>query len=530
MSTRAIDLETHGDGTTFRRLEDVIRRSAAHDPQGVALVQPGRQVTFAELDASTSRFAQALLAEGVQPGDRVCHVGENSVAFFDALYGSGKAGAIPVPINFRLAPAEVLQIVEDVEPRVVVLGAGMEHHAEALAAVPGVARVVTVEPVEGLTDLVAWAGAQSGEDPGIARDPEDTAVMFYTSGTTGRPKGIELAGRNLSSALAGPLKVVRFDADSVALAPVPFFHVTGFGLALMANLKGAAVLMINPQGPADLLDVLQRYRVSHSVMVPTVIQFLLGLPETRAGDWSALRWMMYGGAPMPEPVLREATEVFGCDFYQGYGLTESTGGVSFLGPEDHRVTPETVHRLRSVGQVRGNNEVRIIDPATGQDVPAGERGEVLIRGGNVMKGYWRRPEETAATVDADGWLHTGDGGRLDAEGYLYLGDRLKDMIVSGGENVYPAEVESVLTGHPGVAQVAVIGVPSDRWGESPMAVVVRAAGDAGEQLTAEDLIGWARERLAHYKCPVDVAFVSELPLNASGKLLKVRLREEFARR
>ncbi|MTB88084.1 long-chain-fatty-acid--CoA ligase [Aeromicrobium senzhongii] len=528
MSTLAAGLETHGDGSPFVRLEDVVRRSAAHDPEGTALIEPGRRVTFAELDASSNRFARALLADGVQPGDRVCHIGENSAAFFDVLYGAGKAGAIPVPMNFRLAPPEVLHIVEDVQPRVVVLGAGMEHHGAAIAAVPGVARVVTVEPADGLTDLSTWTSEQPATDPGIARDPEDTAVMFYTSGTTGRPKGIELTGVNVSSSLACPLSLVRFDRASVALAPVPFFHVTGFGLALMANLKGSALLMINPQGPADLLRVFQEYRVSHGVLVPTVIQFMLDLPESRTGDWSALRCLMYGGAPMPESVLRDATDVFGCDFIQGYGLTESTGGVAFLAPEDHRTTPETVHRLRSVGRVRGGNELRVIDPRTGADQPPGERGEVLVRGGNIMKRYWNRPEETAAAIDADGWLHTGDGGSLDADGYLYLHDRLKDMIVSGGENVYPAEVESVLTAHPGVAQVAVIGVPSDRWGESPMAIVVRSSGPEGAALDAAAVIGWARERLAHYKCPVDVAFVDALPLNASGKLLKARLREEFA--
>ncbi|MBC9227500.1 long-chain-fatty-acid--CoA ligase [Aeromicrobium sp. 636] len=519
---------THGDGTTFTRLEDVLRRSAAATPDAVAVIEPHRQTTFGELDAAVNRFASALAAEGVGPGDRVCYLGENSTTFFEVLHGAAKVGAIAMPVNFRLAQPEIVYIVEDARPRVAVLGPGMEVHAEAIAAVDGVERVVTVAPHPGFAGLDGWRAAHPPRDPGYARDPEDTAVMFYTSGTTGRPKGIELSSRNLSSALAGPLELIDFRADSVALAPVPFFHVTGFGLALMANLKGSALLMINPEGPADLCRILQEYAVTHAVMVPTVIQFLLASGDVRGADWSALRWIMYGGAPMPESVLRDATEVFGCDFYQGYGLTESTGGVALLGPEDHRPTPETVHRLRSVGRVEGNNTVRIIDPATGEELPAGERGEVLVRGGNIMKRYWNRPEETAAAIDADGWLHTGDGGSLDADGYLYLHDRLKDMIVSGGENVYPAEVESVLTAHPGVGQVAVIGVPSDRWGESPMAIVVRSSGPEGAALDAAAVIGWARERLAHYKCPVDVTFVDALPLNASGKLLKARLREEFA--
>ncbi|SKB05261.1 long-chain-fatty-acid--CoA ligase [Aeromicrobium choanae] len=529
MTLSGFTWSTHGDGSDFRRLEDVLRRSAAATPDAIAVIEPGGATTFAHLDEAVNRFAAALVAEGVQPGDRVCYLGENSTTFFEVLHGAAKAGAIPVPLNFRLAAPEIAHIVEDAAPRVAVLGPGMEIHAETIAGT-GVECVLTEVPHPGFAVLDAWRAGHPAVDPGHARDPEDTALMFYTSGTTGRPKGIELSGRNLSSALAGPLAVVGFDADSVALAPVPFFHVTGFGLALMAHLKGATLLMLNPDGPADLCRILREHRVSHAVMVPTVIQFLLGLPEVRDAHWGTLSWIMYGGAPMPEPVLRDATEVFGCGFYQGYGLTESTGGVALLGPQDHRPTPATVHRLRSVGRVEGNNEVRIVDPATGADLPPGERGEVIVRGGNVMKGYWRRPEDTAAAIDADGWLHTGDGGSMDADGYLYLHDRLKDMIVTGGENVYPAEVESVLTGHPGVAQVAVIGVPSQRWGESPLAIVVRAAGADGEALTAESLIEWAREHLAHFKCPTDVAFVEALPLNASGKLQKVRLREEFAGR
>ncbi len=528
MTVMDLDWAEHVDGSRFSRLEDVLRRTGATIPDAVAVVEPTGNTTFAELDAASNRVARALERDGVQPGDGVCYIGENAPTFFDVLYGASKVGAIAMPLNFRLSVPEFEYILDDARPRVVVLGAGMESHAPALAAVEGVERLVTVAETDGWDALADWASDATATDPGYERDPDETALMFYTSGTTGRPKGIELTGNNLGTALAATSDLVSFDIDSVAFAPVPFFHVTGFGLALMANLKGAALLLVNPTSPSDLCRVLQEHRVSHAVMVPTVIQFLVGLPEVREGDWSALRWILYGGAPMPEPVAHEATDVFGCQFFQGYGLTESTGGVTILGPDDHRPTPETVHRLRSVGLPVANNRIRIVDPATGEDVPTGQRGEVLIRGGNVMKGYWNQPDTTAATIDADGWLHTGDGGSVDEDGYLYLHDRLKDMIVSGGENVYPAEVESVLTDHPGIAQVAVIGVSSERWGESPMAIVVRVAGEAGERLDAAGVIAFARARLAHFKCPVDVAFVDQLPLNANGKLLKNRLREQYA--
>ncbi|GAA1748057.1 long-chain-fatty-acid--CoA ligase [Aeromicrobium alkaliterrae] len=518
----------HPDGTRVERIEDIVRRRAAATPDLPAVVEPDRVTTFAGLDQASNRVAQALLRDGVQVGDRVSYVGENAPSFLAVLFGASKMGAIPTAVNFRLTPPEVEYILGHSSPAVVVLGRGQERLAAVAAAQPGVKRVVTVEAGEHSTGYDEWLGQTDVEDPGFARDPHDTALMFYSSGTTGRPKGIELTGANLGQAIAAMHYLLELDTTAVALAPIPFFHVSGFGLAIIAVVNGAALLLRNPESPQHLLEILQEHAVTHAVAVPTVIQFLLNLPEARQGDWSALRYMIYGSSPMPEPVLREATEVFGCKFLQSYGLTESTGGVTMLSPEDHLPTPETAHRLRSVGRPMPNVPVRVVDPVTLADLPFGERGEVLIGGGHVMKGYWENPDATAAAMTPDGWLRTGDGGSMDADGYLYLHDRLKDMIVSGGENVYPAEIESVLTGHPGVAHVAVIGIPSEKWGESPMAVVVRAAGPAGESLDAPGLIAWSRERLAGFKTPVDVAFVDALPLNASGKLLKTALRSTYA--
>ncbi|MFI5952322.1 long-chain-fatty-acid--CoA ligase [Cryptosporangium sp. NPDC051539] len=503
----------HADGTRVERLEDVLRRRAAQTPHASAVVTTTATTTYAELDREAGRVANALRDAGVAAGDRVAYLGENSAPFLATLYGASKAGAIPTALNFRLAPPEVEYILRDAEPAALVLGAGHEHLA-TVARDAGVGCVVTAE------SYGPWTEAASDVDPGYARDPGDTALMFYTSGTTGRPKGIELTGANLGQAVAAMHYLLELDTTSVALAPVPFFHVSGLGLALVAAINGASLLLRNPASPADLCRILQDHRVSHAVAVPTVIQFLVGLPEARAGDWSALKYLVYGASPMPEPVLREATEVFGCKFLQSYGLTESTGGVTMLSPDDHR----TALRLRSVGRPMPNVPVRVVDPDTLADLPPGERGEVLIGGGHVMRRYWRNPEATAAAITPDGWLRTGDGGSFDAEGYLYLHDRLKDMIVSGGENVYPAEVESVLTGHPAVAHVAVIGVASERWGETPLAVVVPVAGrTVGER----ELIAWARERMAHYKCPTVVVTVDALPLTASGKVLKTSLRGEY---
>ena len=498
------------DGSPVLRLEDVTRARAAATPDLVAVAAPSGDVTFAGLDDLASRVAQALLRDGVRPGDRVAYLGENSADLLAVLYGAAKAGAIPTALNTRLAEPEYVHILGDADPAVMVLGPAHVHLA-------GLA------PGHAVTDLLGWLGDVPAEDPGHARDPHDTALMFYSSGTTGRPKGIELTGSNLGHAMAPMTQTCGLDLGSVATAPVPFFHVAGLMLAMSSTVAGSTLLLRNPSSMAELRSFLVEERVSHAVLVPTLLQTLLAEPGVHEADWSRLRYVIYGSSPIPRPVIEEATRVFGCDFIQSYGLTETTGGMTVLDGADHRDPDE--RRLRAAGRAFRTAEIRVVDAVTLEDVAPGTRGEVLVRGPMVMKGYWRNPEATAAALTKDGWLRTGDGGSVDAEGYLYLHDRLKDMIVSGGENVFPAEVESVMTGHPEVAQVAVVGVPSARWGESPLAVVVRTPG---AEVTGEELIAWTRERLAHYKCPTAVEYVDALPLNASGKLLKHELRARFS--
>ena len=501
----------HADGSRVLSVADIIRHRAAATPDLIAMIEPGRTTaaglspreatTFADLDRRSNQVAQALIAKGVRPGDRVAFIGANSPAFLEVLYGATKAGAIATAVNNRLAPAEIAAILADASPAAVVVD------DPALAPVPA----LTGDD---------WFSDASTVDPRVPRGPDDTAVIFYTSGTTGLPKGIMLSGDNLGQALATMHYDMELTTDSVAMAPIPYFHISGLGLALVANLNGAALLLETATDHNGLITLLSERRVSHAAVVPTILQILLNLPRTRETDWSALKYLVYGAMPIPLPVIRQATEVFGCRFIQSYGLTESTGGVTVLWPEDHFVEA----RLRSVGRPMPGVEVTVVDPVTLAPLPPGSRGEVMIGGGHVMRGYWRRPAETAATI-VDGRVRTGDGGSFDEDGYLYLHDRIKDMIVSGGENVYPAEVESVLTGHPSVLEVAVVGVPSERWGESPVAVVVPRDGAAIDEA---EMIAWCRERLAHFKCPVAVHVVEALPRNASGKLLKHVLRRTLA--
>ena len=513
----------HHDGTPVRTLAAVLRTRAASSPDGIATIEPSGRTTWAQMDATANRVANALAADGVRAGDRVVFIGANSAVALEVLHGAARLGAIGVPVNSRLAVPEVAHILGDADPAVVVLGADEAHLLPATADLPHLARVVHLGQADGATPFADWIADVPATDPGHVADPDDTCVIFYTSGTTGLPKGIELTGDNLGQATGQMQRDLELDTTSVASAPVPFFHVAGFGLAMVATIDGAALLLEQATTPAALVDLLITRQVTHAVLVPTLLQVMVNMPETREQDWSRLRYVIYGAMPIPLPVLEAANEVLGCRFIQKYGLTETTGGGTVLGPDDHTPDPATSQRLRSAGRPMDGAEVRVVGPDSLEPLPVGERGEVAIRGGCVMKGYWRNPEETAKAVGPDGWLRTGDGGSFDQDGYLYLHDRLKDMIVTGGENVYPAEVESVMTGHPDLAEVAVIGVPSDRWGESPWAVVVPRTGTHPDP---DQIIAWTRERLAHFKCPVGVTIQDALPRNATGKLLKRDLRDE----
>jgi long-chain acyl-CoA synthetase len=368
----------------------------------------------------------------------------------------------------------------------------------------------------------AWLGAQAAEDPGVAAADDDVCFQLYTSGTTGLPKGVMLTNSNLFAML--PHVAARWDVgpDDVNLVAMPLFHIGGSGWAVAGMLNGGHAILLRDVDPAQILQVIPQYAVTHAFLVPAVLQFLLMLPGVHEANFSCLRMIAYGAAPITDQVLKDCLATFHCDFVQVYGLTETTGAITQLDAADH--DPEgRPELLRSCGKPFPWVELRIVDEATGEDRSSGEVGELWVRSGQNMKGYWRQPEETAKTITADGWLKTGDAGYLQ-DGYVYLHDRVKDMIVSGGENIYPAEIENALMSHPGVADVAVIGVPDDRWGETVKAIVVRAEGS---DITAADLIAFAREHLAHYKCPTSVDFTDALPRNPSGKLLKRELRAPF---
>jgi long-chain acyl-CoA synthetase len=370
-------------------------------------------------------------------------------------------------------------------------------------------------------DYEARLASADAVDPGGRGAADEPVLQMYTSGTTGVPKGVLTTHRNLAAAtLNAP--GWGFDEASISLTPLPMFHVGGIGWTFLGLSLGATTILVSEFDAVSVLDLLETERVTNAVFVPTILQMLTSVPGAAERDYSALRSIAYGASPITTPVLKATLRTFRCDLFGVYGLTETTGGVVQLDPADHDPDGPRERLLSSAGRPRPWMELRVVDRVTGHDLPPRHVGEVWMRGPNVMAGYANRAAETAATLTPDGWLRTGDGGYLDEDGYLFLTDRIKDMIVSGGENVYPVEVEEALSQHPAVAEVAVIGVPDERWGEAVKALVVRApAAEVGP----EELVAFARDRLAGYKLPRSVEFVEGLPRTPSGKVLKRELRD-----
>jgi long-chain acyl-CoA synthetase len=492
------------------RIADVVREHAASRGDHVALRHGDDALTYAELDERSSRLANGLLALGIVEGSRVAYLGRSAPEVIELLFAAAKIGAVVVPLNWRLSVRELGAVLEDSCAPLLVAAAPYLEVAATLGA-----RVVEVgEAYEGLL------AAHDATDPGGRGASSNVIVQMYTSGTTGVPKGVLTTHRNLAAA-AETSPYWRFDADSVSLTPLPMFHIGGIGWTFLGLWNGATTILVSEFDAAGVLETFERRRVTNAVLVPTMLQLMTAVPGAASRDYSALRSIAYGASPITTPVLEAALRTFRCEFFGVYGLTESTGGVVHLEPQDHRA-----HLLRSAGKPLPWVELRVVDPDTARDVQPHEVGEVWLRAPNVMAGYFNREAETAAAL-VDGWLRTGDGGYVDEEGYLFLTDRMKDMIVSGGENVYPIEVEEALARHPSVDDVAVIGVPDERWGETVMALVIPRDGSAP---SAEELVAFARERLAGYKLPRIVLFVDELPRTPTGKVLKRELRARFAAR
>ena len=505
-------------------IADIIRTHGQERPDAIALEVGERSITFGQLDERSNRAAQALAAAGVGAEDRVAFIEKNGAEFFEVTFGLAKLGAVNVAVNWRLAAPEMLQIIDDAKSTVVIVGPEFVPHIEAIEAqLDRVHTIVAIGGHDRWPSYDDWVDAHAADDPGVHTSGDDIAFQLYTSGTTGLPKGVMLTNDNFFKGVPGVAEQWRFTPDSVNLAMMPMFHIAGAGWGMVGLYFGCKNVVIRDIDPMAILKAIPEFGITNAFMVPAVIQFLLMTPGVEDTDFSTLRALVYGASPITDQVLVQGIERFGCEFIQVYGLTETTGAITQLDGVDH--DPE--HRpllLRSCGQPYPWVEIRAVDAATGEDVAQGEVGELWTRSHQNMKGYWDNPEATAAAVTDDGWFKTGDAGFLDGDGFVFLHDRVKDMIVTGGENVYPAEVENALMRHPAVADVAVIGVPDDKWGEAVRAIVVRTEGT---DPTPDELIAFCREWLAGFKLPKAVDFAETLPRNPSGKLLKRELREPY---
>ena len=486
-----------------------------------ALIDGDRRITYAEFDRRTDQFAQALHELGVRRGDRVAGLMVNSAAFLETMFAAAKLGAIFVPINFRLAPPEVAYLLADSGADVFVWSGRLSELARAALAGEGVRVrervVVGGEPVDGEADFDRLLGDSDPHPVANEVAGTDVCSLIYTSGTTGRPKGVMLTHDNLLWQAINSLTAGRglHEGDSTVTV-APMFHSGGLGVHTLPLLYvGGTSALLPSFDPQQTLATMAREHVTVQFLVPAMWAALMSVPGFESYDLSALELAVTGGAPCPLPVL-EYFQGKGVPFQEGFGLTETAPSVTLLD------AAHVKEKNGSIGRPLFHVQTRIVDEHD-NDVPIGDVGELVVRGPNVFAGYWGKPEATAEAFRG-GWFHTGDLGRVDAEGFITLVDRKKDMIITGGENVYPIEVEQVLYRHSAVREVAVVGVPHDKWGETPIAVV--ALRDDAEVVDNE-LIIYARERLAHFKCPTRVEFVRELPRNATGKVLKTTLRTQY---
>jgi acyl-CoA synthetase (AMP-forming)/AMP-acid ligase II len=488
----------------------------------VEAVRIGEQAwRWAELGDRVDRVAAGLAAEGVEAGQRIAFLDKNSAACLEVAYGGARLGAVTTVVNWRLAPEEWHYVLDD--SQAVLLFAGHEF-AEAAGQLrdrlPHLKRIVVVGA--DADEYEDWLAAQEPRQSGSDASPDDVVLQLYTSGTTGFPKGVMLTHRNVAAHNAAAVKVVAPSEDTVAMVPMPLYHVGGLAYALWNLAAGARIVLVRDAVPSVLLDTIEQQGVTDTFIVPALIGALLQDPSIDGRDFSRLRHLLYGASPMPGPLMQACLQRFPGILGQVYGMTELSGAVSYLAPEDHADASHP-ERLLSAGRPYPGVEVRVVD-TEGRSLGAGELGELWVRSRQCMAGYWRKPEATAETLVEDGWLRTGDVARVDDGGFVYLEDRLKDMVISGGENVYPAEVERVLVQHPSVADVAVIGVPDEKWGETVKAVVVPAPGAT---VDADELIAHCRQHLAGYKRPTSVDVLEALPRNATGKVLRRELRAPY---
>jgi acyl-CoA synthetase (AMP-forming)/AMP-acid ligase II len=495
------------------RLHDLLDYWAREQPAAEFAVGPRSALTYADAAAMANRLAGRLVAAGCRKGDRVAVLARNATWYPVLYFAASKAGVVLLPLNWRLAPAEWGGILDDAEPAVLIAGAGF---AGAAGDLRGELRTVEHLLAEGGA-LDRWLTEGPATAPDVEVGAGDPLYQMYTSGTTGAPKGAVLShGAVVANVMQVNLARPVAPGER-SLAVLPMFHAAVIPSTLSVLCHGGSAFVLDGFDPEQVVRVLDGERIGVATLVPAMLQAcLVAVPDAGGRRYERLRSIYYGASPIAADTLRRALEAFRCGFVQSYGMTESAQALTFLSPADHRLAlADRPELLLSAGRPAAGTTVSVADP--------GGLGEILARGPQLMSGYWRRPDETAATL-RDDWLHTGDIGRIDDDGYLFVEDRLKDVVVSGGENVYPRIVEDVLATHPAIAEAAVIGVPDHRWGEAVKAVVALRPGSA---CTEEEIVEFCRPRLAGFERPRSVDFVDTLPRTPTGKVLKRVLREPY---
>lgn len=505
-------------------LGEMLARNARKFPEKVCLVEGEARLTYRQFNTRVNRLAHALAGLGVDRGDKVALLLFNCSAMLECYFALAKLGAVAVPVNFRLAGPEIAYIVDNADARLFILDSAFEQTVAGIRdQLPRVEKYIVSPENKLLPDALVYEQVLqvgSGEEPGWLVQDDDLLLIMYTSGTTGKPKGAMLSHKNILGNVLSCTADIPTHFDSRYLCVPPLFHVAALAMAMQNFYLGATVYLMKAFDPAAVVRTIQAERITSIFLVPAMWNFLLQVPELEKYDLSSLEIAITGAAIMPVQLKQRLLQIFpGLQLFDAFGQTEMSPVTTLLKPAD------TLRKAASVGRPVLNTEIRVVDD-NNNDVPVGQVGEIVYRGWGLCQGYYKNPQATAEAM-AGGWFHSGDLVRLDEEGFVYVVDRKKDMLITGGENVYPAEVEEVLYRHEKVLEAAVIGIPDAKWGESVHAVIVPKPG---VQLTAEEIISFCGQHLAGYKKPRSVEFVDALPRNAAGKVLKTRLREQYGSR
>lgn len=497
---------------------DLTTQCARRCPRKNAFIYEDKAITFFEFNRRVNMLANAIINLGLKPGSKVGILSKNSPEMVEVCFAASKAGMVFVPLNFRLVPIELKFVINDAEIDILFVGETFKNEIEAIRGDISVPYIIQMD-----TEYEEFIKSSSPDEPSVDVKPDDMFSIFYTSGTTGGPKGVMLSHNNFLAGVINNTIAYKLGPSDVCLHVQPFYHTMQMNMVLCQFFVGGTNVIMNNFDGHEFWKAVDKYGITHITLVYTGLVMILDALEEGGYNIGTLKSYAIGGQTTPLPVLERGVKLFGPDvLFVVYGLTEASPLLTYLPKEDVSLEGAGLKRLASVGKELFSCHVRVVDK-DGKDIRPGEMGEIIARGPNVMMGYWKRPEETEKTLEG-GWLHTGDMATVDEDGYIYVVDRKKDLIISGGENISPHEIEDVLHLHPAVHECAAIGVPDDKWGEQVKAVVVLKKGT---QTTEKELIQFCSDRLARYKLPKSVDFVDELPKDPVGKIQKKILRERY---